>query len=67
MSAHKLSLHWTSYLYVRCFQTAYDKCPMTFFHCMDRALQPRHCVYQVNWMQQLLNYAHLHQILAAPL
>ncbi|VEN36002.1 unnamed protein product [Callosobruchus maculatus] len=61
MSAHKLSLHSTSYSYVRCFQTAYHKCPMTFFHCiMDLALQLRHCVYQEKRVVQLLNNAHLH-------
>ncbi|VEN37087.1 unnamed protein product [Callosobruchus maculatus] len=32
MSAHKLFLHLTSYSYVRCFQIAYNKCPMTFFY-----------------------------------
>ncbi|VEN53794.1 unnamed protein product [Callosobruchus maculatus] len=60
MSAHKLFLHLTSYSYVRCFQIAYNKCPMMFCHYMDRALLLRHCVYQEKRVVQLLNYAHLH-------
>ncbi|VEN52694.1 unnamed protein product [Callosobruchus maculatus] len=44
----QLFLHLTSYSYVRYFQIAYNKCPRTFCHYMDRALLLSHCVYQEN-------------------
>nr|CAH7768665.1 unnamed protein product [Callosobruchus chinensis] len=46
-SAHKLFSPSSSYSYVRCFQIANNKRPMTFCHRMDRALLLRHCVDQV--------------------
>nr|CAH7762852.1 unnamed protein product [Callosobruchus chinensis] len=38
---------------------------MTLCHRMDRAMLPRHCVYQRVLL--LLSYVHLHHVPAAPL